>query len=136
MGFDVARAALEAFQSRLPFLDRLLSYLYFADLDVLEESTWDEFGHGVTVLGRRGPDVAGRGVIVAAPLPRAGTLAGLPPDSPDCHRAGTLLALAWAVASLEDAELCAPVTLVAARRAALGAGAKVVWSSGFELDDG
>ena len=126
MGFDVARAALEAFQSRLPFLDRLLSYLYFADLDVLEESTWDEFGHGVTVLGRRGPDVAGRGVIVAAPLPRAGTLAGLAPDSPDCHRAGTLLALAWAVASLEDAELRAPVTLVAARPDPLGTGLRSV----------
>lgn len=126
MGFDVARAALEAFASRLPFLDRLLSYLYFAELDVLEQSTWDEFGHGVTVLGRRGPDRPGHGVILAAPLPRATTLAGLSPDSADFGRAGTLLALAWAVASLEDADLRAPVTLVAARPDPLGTGLRSV----------
>ena len=133
MGFDIIRAASEALASRLPFLDRLLSYLYFADLAVLEQSTWDDLGRGVTVLGRKGPQRPGAGVVLAAPLPRASSLAGLPPGSPDVVRAGTLLAMAWAVASLPE-ETRFPVTLVAARPDPLGNGLR--WVLGGEPTPG
>lgn len=126
MGFDVARAASEALASRLPFLDRLVSYLYFADLVVLEQSTCDEFGRGVTVVGRKGPERPGDGVVLAAPLPRAESLLGLATGSADVTRAGTLLAMAWAVASLDEDRLARPVTLVAARPDPLGSGLRSV----------
>jgi hypothetical protein len=129
VGFDVSRAAAEAFQSRLPFVDRLLSYLYFADAAVLEQSTWDESGRGVTIVGRKGPAAPG-GLLMAAALPRATTLAGLEPGHPDAVRGLALLSMAWALASLEEDRLREPVTLVAARPDPAGLTLRSVLESG------
>lgn len=129
MGFDVSRAVAEALQSRLPFVDRLLSYLYFGDAAVLEQSTWDESGRGVTIVGRRGPGRPG-GILLAAPLPLAATLADLPAGSPDVTRGLALLSMAWALASLEESDLSEPVTLVAARPDPSGTALRSVLESG------
>lgn len=69
VSFDVARAVTESFGSRTPFLDRFLSYLFFADLAVIEQSTADAWGSGVTVIGVKGESFCKRTLAFACCLP-------------------------------------------------------------------
>lgn len=119
VGFDVSRAVLDTLGSRTPVLDRIVSYMYFSDLAVAEQSTWDDFGSGESVLGTRG-DGPGPAVLLTTPLPWARNLASSGPDAGvsaavDSARIVDLLAKIWAVSELDPSDLTAPVHLVAYR---------------------
>lgn len=80
MTFTLDSAVREALAAAGPFADRLRSYLHFADAGILEQSTWDSFGPGRSLLGVRGDASAHSPVLLAAPLPEPGSFAG-PPDA-------------------------------------------------------
>lgn len=78
VSFDISRAVIETFGSRTPFLDRVLSYLYFADVAVIEQSTADEWGSGETIIGLKGDAESATGLVLAGSLPTLRTF----PQSP------------------------------------------------------
>ncbi len=69
VSFDVARAVTETFGSRTPLLDRVLSYLYFAEVAVIEQSTADAWGSGVTIIGLKGQTESRPRLVLAGALP-------------------------------------------------------------------
>ncbi len=100
MAFDLQRALLEGLSSRIPFLDRLLSYCYFAEMSVLEVASHDARGRGVSLVGRVGPEGPEERVLVA-PLPFQACRRGVLEDPQDQRRALHLVAATWAMASLQ-----------------------------------
>lgn len=72
MTFSLDSAVHESLAAGGPFADRLRSYLHFADAGILEQSTWDAFGPGRSLLGVRGDASARPPVLLAAPLPDPG----------------------------------------------------------------
>lgn len=121
MGFDITRAVGDTLGARTPLTDRLLSYMYFADFLVAEQSTWDEYGSGVTLIGTKGDGVQDHGLLLAGPLPENRTLpatSGSPLSSDkarDQARVVDLLARIWAVSNLDATSLRQPIHLVAYR---------------------
>ena len=107
MAFDLHRALLEGLGSRIPFLDRLLSYCYFADMSVLEVASCDSGGRGVSLVGRMGAEGAEE-VVLVSPLPSQASRRGILEDPLDRRRALRLLAATWALASLQDPERPSP----------------------------
>lgn len=100
MAFDLQRALVEGLGSRIPFLDRLLSYCYFAEMSVLEVASSDSRGRGVSLVGRVGPE-GPEEVVLVSPLPSQASRRGLLEDPQDQRRALRLLAATWAMASLQ-----------------------------------
>ncbi len=122
MSFDVARAVTETFGSRTPLLDRILSYLYFADVTVVEQSTADAWGSGVTVIGLKGQAESGPGVVLAGALPTLRVFPASPRDIPeagghprDLVRLVDLLARVFALSVVDPDALGARLALVAYR---------------------
>lgn len=122
MSFDIARAVTETFGSRTPLLDRILSYLYFADVTVVEQSTADAWGSGVTVLGLKGQADTGPGVVLAGALPTLRVFPASPRDIPeagghprDLSRFVDLLARVFALSVLDPGGPRARLGLVAYR---------------------
>lgn len=122
VSFDIARAVSETFGSRTPLLDRVLSYLFFADVAVVEQSTADEWGSGVTLIGLKGRAEYETGLVLAGAIP---TLAFFP-ESPqalaetqahprDLHRLVDLLARVFALSVLDPDTIHARLALVAYR---------------------
>jgi hypothetical protein len=117
VGFDLTRAVADSLGGRTAVLDRLVSYLYFADVSVVEQSTWDEHGSGVSVIGTKGGGT-GPAVVLATPLPSSRVL--------DPARAGAswpvelarfvdLMAKTWALSEIPAGAAGRPVHLVAHR---------------------
>jgi hypothetical protein len=117
VGFDLTRAVADSLGGRTAVLDRLVSYLYFADISVVEQSTWDEHGSGVSVVGTKGGGT-GPAVVLATPLPS--------PRGLDPARAGAswpvelarfvdLMAKTWALSEIPAEAAGRPVHLVAYR---------------------
>lgn len=100
MAFDLQRALTEGIGSRIPFLDRLLSYCYFAEMSVLEVASSDSRGRGLSLVGRVGPE-GPEDVVLVSPLPSQASRRGLLEDPRDQRRALRLLAATWALASLQ-----------------------------------
>lgn len=122
VGFDITRAISESFGSRSPLLDRVLSYLYFADVTVIEQSTCDDYGSGVSILGFKGNNPGPGGMVLGCPLPTVGRLERDPATLTasgghplDLARFVDLMAKIWALSELEGASLPWPVSLVAYR---------------------
>ncbi len=122
MSFDIARAVTETFGSRTALLDRILSYLYFADVAVVEQSTADAWGSGVTVIGLKGQAESGPGVVLAGPLPTLRVFPEAPSALPDAGahprdlvRLVDLLARVSALSVLDPEALGARLALVAYR---------------------
>lgn len=95
--------------------------MYFADLAVAEQSTWDEYGSGVTLIGTKGDGVQDRGLLLAGPLPENRTLPALSAgdlsadQARDQARVVDLLARIWAISNLDATSLRQPIHLVAYR---------------------
>ncbi|MBM4395556.1 MAG: hypothetical protein FJ087_07695 [Deltaproteobacteria bacterium] len=137
MGFDVTRAVVETLGSRTSVLDRIVSYMYFSDLSVVEQSTWDEFGSGESVLGSR-PGGDGPGVVLCTALPQARNLpfpdpGATPAQALDLARLVDVLAQVKAVSELDPAALSGPVHLVAYRPDPIGASLRSVLESAGAL---
>jgi len=122
VGFDITRAISESFGSRSPLLDRVLSYLYFADVTVIEQSTWDDYGSGVSILGLKGDRPGPGGIVLGCPLPTVGhmerdpaivTASGGHPL--DLARFVDIMAKIWAMSELDGPSLPWSVNLVAYR---------------------
>lgn len=107
MAFDLQRALQEGLGSRIPFLDRLLSYCYFAEMSVLEVAFYDSQGRGVSLVGRLGQE-APEEVVLVSPLPPQASRRGILEDPQDQRRALRLIAATWALASLQPTGLPAP----------------------------
>jgi len=88
--FSLEQLVHEALAGSIPLVDRLRSYLYFAEAGMLEQSTWDRFGAGRSLVGVRGDPGSRPPVLLAAPLPEAGVVPG---STAWRHRAVELLAL-------------------------------------------
>ena len=115
MGFDLTRAVGDSIGGRTTVLDRLVSYLYFADVEVMEQSTWDELGAGASLIGAKG-DGPRPGLVLASPLPRRRMLAGSPDDpgwGVDLSRFVDLMARVWALSEVTPDRLRAPIRLIA-----------------------
>lgn len=136
MSFDIARAVTETFGSRTPLLDRILSYLYFADVTVVEQSTADAWGIGVTVIGLKGQAESGPGVVLAGALPTLRVFPQVPSALPDAGghprdlvRLVDLLARVLAMSVLDPDALGARLALVAYRPDPVAAGLRDLSSS-------
>ncbi|NOZ02789.1 MAG: hypothetical protein GXP54_13000 [Deltaproteobacteria bacterium] len=122
MGFDITRAISETFGNRATLLDRILSYLYFADVRVIEQSTSDEYGSGVSILGSKGNGDPEAGLLLACPLP---TLPYLSRDAAEVVKEGgheldlaryvDIMAKTWALSELDADSMNGPVALLAYR---------------------
>jgi len=127
VGFDITRAVNEAFGGRISFLDRVLSYLYFADVTMMERLTSDDYGSGVSIIGFKGPSRDGDGIVLACPLP---TLDRLPEDPRDIASAGghpldaarlvDLMAKVWALSEMDPSVLNTRLTITAFRPDPIG----------------
>jgi len=139
MGFDVTRAVVDAFESRTPVLDRIVSYMYFSDLAVLEQSTWDDFGAGESVTGTRSGGQA-PGILLCAPLPTSRRVPFPDPANSvaevmDSLRLVDIMAKVWAVSELGP-ELPSPVHVLAYRPDPVAASLRsVVESSGLAIGE-
>jgi len=98
VAFDLQRALVEGMTSRIPFLDRLLSYCYFAEMSVLEVASSDATGRGVSLVGRVGAE-GPEEVVLVSPLPFQAARRGALDDRLEQRRALRLLAATWALAS-------------------------------------
>ena len=138
MGFDLTRAVGDSFGGRTSVIDRLVSYLYFADLEVIEQSTWDELGAGASLIGAKGGG-PGAGLVFASPLPRRRLLAGAPDDPDwgvDLSRFLDLMARVWALSEVPSDRLRAPVRLVAYHSDVLAASLRSALESGIDARGG
>lgn len=122
VSFDIARAVTETFGSRTPLLDRILSYLYFADVTVVEQSTADAWGSGVTVIGLKGEAEGAPGLVLAGCLPTLRLFPGSPRDIDDAgghprdlYRLVDLLARVFALSILDPGQHQARLGLLAYR---------------------
>lgn len=118
MGFDLARAITDSLSGHASVVDRLVTYLYFSEIAVLEQSTWDEYGSGVSVIGTKG-ERTGPSVVLATPLPSKRILNEKDPESPlDVVCLCDLMAKTWALSEVTPTKKT--VHLVAYRPDALG----------------
>lgn len=75
--FHLESSVNDAIAGGSPLTDRLRSYLHFADAAIVEQSTWDEFGSGRSLLGLRAGTATRAPLVLAVPLPEDPTgLAG------------------------------------------------------------
>ncbi len=122
MSFDIARAIAETFGSRTLLLNRILSYLYFADVTVVEQSTADAWGSGVTVIGLKGEVEGGPGLVLAGSLPTLRVFPASPLEIAevgghprDLFRLVDLLARVFALSILDPGQRQARLGLLAYR---------------------
>lgn len=117
MGFDIQRAVTESFGGRISLTDRILSYLYFSGLDVVEQSAWDELGSGVTLIARKGQGSEIIGALLACPLPNGPLSLG--DQSPfgiiKVSWFVDLMAKIWALSEIDTTKLRLPLYLIAYR---------------------
>ena len=103
-------------------LDRILSYLYFADVTVVEQTTTDDFGSGVSILGFKGGGFDPGGIALACPLPTVGSFSRDPAEAIlkgghplDVARLVDLMAKIWSLSELDPSSMSRPVSLLAYR---------------------
>jgi len=69
MKFDVRKALSDTFSTQVSLLDRLVSYLYFSDLSVSEQTVLDQFGRGVSLVAQKNVEKSGKHILLATALP-------------------------------------------------------------------
>jgi hypothetical protein len=134
VAFDLKRAVRDTLAGGNPLLDRLMSYLHFADATVLTRTSWDEWGSGLTLLGLRGKVDSGEVIVLSGALPSESSVSngGGILDPEYAARAVTLLAQCWALSSIPDPGDRA-VALIGYRPDPLGASlSDALWSLGLE----
>ena len=71
MKFDAKKALSDAFSTQVSLLDRLVSYLYFADFSVCEQTVLDRFGRGISLVAHKNVEKGGKHCLLATALPVA-----------------------------------------------------------------